>query len=129
MKFSLPATNCLMKKKKTVHTKQKMKAYLVLGVSLLTIHLALSVRADDTNTVEIIKQFLRRIEELEQKVKLLEASKPAAEKSGDDRTTQQIQALDQKVKILERNRELSEEAAEAKAKETPKVSIGSQGFS
>src|SRR6266436_851107 len=39
-----------------------------------------------------------------------------------------IQQLDQKVKVLERNRELEAEAAEAKKKETPRLSAGQDGF-
>src|SRR5436309_14550596 len=42
---------------------------------------------------------------------------------------QQIEQLDQKVRILERNRELEKESADAKATEAPKISIGEKGFS
>jgi phosphate-selective porin OprO/OprP len=42
---------------------------------------------------------------------------------------QQIQALDQKVRVLERQKELDAETSEAKAKETPKITIGNSGFS
>src|SRR5947207_6091871 len=42
---------------------------------------------------------------------------------------QQIEQLDQKVRILERNRELEKEAADDKATEAPKISIGEKGFS
>src|SRR6266536_1629877 len=42
---------------------------------------------------------------------------------------QQIEQLDQKIRILERNRELEKEAAEAKASDAPKISIGEKGFS
>lgn len=42
---------------------------------------------------------------------------------------QQIEALDQKVRVLERQKELDTEAADAKAKDTPKISIGSSGVS
>src|SRR6266496_4147503 len=42
---------------------------------------------------------------------------------------QQIEQLDQKVRILERNRELEKEASDATAKEAPKISIGEKGFS
>src|SRR6185369_13176946 len=44
------------------------------------------------------------------------------------RLKQQLQELDQKVKILERNKELEAEAAEAKAKDTPKFSMGAGGL-
>ena len=39
-----------------------------------------------------------------------------------------IQELEQKVKILERNRELDAESAAAKAKEIPKITIGDRGI-
>ena len=42
---------------------------------------------------------------------------------------QQIEALDQKVRVLERQKELDTEAADTKAKDAPKISIGSSGFS
>src|SRR6266545_988449 len=41
----------------------------------------------------------------------------------------QIEQLDQKIRILERNRELEKEAADTKAKDAPKISIGEKGFS
>jgi phosphate-selective porin OprO/OprP len=40
-----------------------------------------------------------------------------------------LEELDQKVKALERNRELGTETAEARGKETPRISAGSSGFS
>ena len=42
---------------------------------------------------------------------------------------QQIEQLDQKVRILERNRELEKETADTKPKDAPKISIGEKGFS
>ena len=42
---------------------------------------------------------------------------------------QQIEALDQKVRVLEREKEIDTEAADAKAKDTPKISIGNNGLS
>jgi len=41
----------------------------------------------------------------------------------------QIQELDQKVRVLERNRELEKEAADAKKSDTPRLSAGQDGFS
>src|SRR5687767_216728 len=46
-----------------------------------------------------------------------------------DSLKKQIEQLDQKVRVLERNRELEKEAAETKAKEAPKISLGDKGFS
>jgi phosphate-selective porin OprO and OprP len=42
---------------------------------------------------------------------------------------EQIEELDQKVRILERRRELDQEEAEQKAKTTPVLSVGERGFS
>lgn len=42
---------------------------------------------------------------------------------------QQIEALDQKVRILEREKEIDTEAADAKAKDAPKITIGNSGLS
>jgi phosphate-selective porin OprO/OprP len=41
----------------------------------------------------------------------------------------QIQELDQKVRILERNRELDQESATNNAKEVPQITVGANGFS
>ena len=41
----------------------------------------------------------------------------------------QIQELDQKVRVLERNHEFEVEAAEARKKEAPRLSAGQDGFS
>ena len=82
----------------------------------------------DANTLGIIKQLQRRIEELEQKVRALEGGRVPAQEPGDAKARQQVQELDQKVKVLERQRELDQEAQEAKAKEAPRISIGQDGF-
>ena len=52
-----------------------MKKYRLLGaIAMLSMQLTVSTtRAQDANTIEIIKQLQKRIEELEQKVKVLEA--------------------------------------------------------
>ena len=88
-----------------------------------------TIGTTDTNTLELIKQLQRRIEELEQKVKTLEGGKAPAEEPGGAKSKEQLQELDQKVKILERQRELDQEDQEAKAKEAPRISIGGDGFS
>jgi phosphate-selective porin OprO and OprP len=105
-----------------------------LTVSLLSVILAAqaattTLRAEDTNTVELIKQLQRRIEELEQKVKVLEHGKPSGEATNDVKAMQHIEALDQKVRMLEREKELQKEADEARALRAPKISIGENGFS
>jgi phosphate-selective porin OprO and OprP len=82
---------------------------------------AIGASADD------IRALRQKIEELERKVKdLEEKNKPEAQTDKDKARTDE---LEQKVKILERNRELDVEAAESKAKEAPKITIGSDGFS
>ncbi len=109
-----------------------MKIYrcFIAGMAIVGIQLSpIQARAEDTNTLEIIKQLQRRIEELEQKVKTLESRKQQDEEAKESRSREQIQDLEQKVKILERNRELDLEAAEAKEKSTPKISITEEGFS
>ncbi len=65
-----------------------------------------------------VKALLRRIDELEQKVKALEAG----------RGSNAVPELEQKVKILERKGELAEEAAAEKAKAAPTISIGENGL-
>jgi phosphate-selective porin OprO/OprP len=101
--------------------------YLSLGLLSLQVF-APAARADDTTTVEIIKQLQKRIEELEQKVKTIETGK-SSDATQDSQSKQRIADLDQKVKIIERNRELDAEAAAAKAKEAPQVKLGPEGFS
>jgi len=85
--------------------------------------------AADTNTIELIRQMQRRIDELEQKVNALGGGKATSAVPSAPKANQHIEELDQKVKILERERELDQEAQEAKAKEAPRISIGGDGFS
>ena len=102
---------------------------LLMGVIVGVQPAALTLRAEDPSTTEVIKQLQRRIEELEQKVKVLEHGKGPGEEANDLKAREHLEALDQKVKILEREKELEQEASEAKAKEAPKISIGGDGFS
>jgi phosphate-selective porin OprO/OprP len=94
-----------------------------------------TIRAQDSTTnpasataasADDIRALRQKIEELEQKVKELEGKKSEAQTDKDKARTDE---LEQKVKVLERNRELDVEAAEAKAKDAPKITIGSDGFS
>src|SRR3954465_10188552 len=71
-------------------------------------------------TAEDVRALRKKIEELEQKVKLLEQRGQAEPK---------VEQLEQQVKVLQRNKELAEEAAEAKTKATPIITIGEKGFS
>jgi phosphate-selective porin OprO/OprP len=78
-------------------------------------------------TADDIRVLRQKIEELERKVKELEGqNKPEAQTDKDKVRTDE---LEQKVKVIERNRELDVEAADAKAKDAPKITIGSDGFS
>jgi phosphate-selective porin OprO/OprP len=96
----------------------------------------LSVSAQDAPTNQLpaaattaddIRALRQKIEELERKVRELEEkNKPEAQPNKENARTDE---LEQKVKVLERNRELDVEAAEAKAKDAPKITIGSDGFS
>ena len=98
--------------------------FVIVGAQPAVLHL----RAEDTNTLELIKQLQKRIEELEQKVKLLERGKVPDAEANDAKAKEHLEALDEKVKVLEREKALEQEASEAKAKEAPKISIGQQGF-
>jgi phosphate-selective porin OprO/OprP len=132
------------------HKRASFGFVAVLAVAIVRT-LPTTAAAEDTNTLEIIKQLQKRIEDLEQKVKVLESEKQATQQASEARlkqeskeiehrfknlqqsrdadARQQIEGLNQQVKILERNRELDQEASEAKSKEAPKISIGPEGFS
>ena len=73
---------------------------------------AVSVQGSSAKGEEV-KALLKRIEELEQKVKALEESRNPGTNAVRE---QQLQELDQKVKVLEKDRELDREAADEKIK-------------
>ncbi|HWV98361.1 MAG TPA: porin [Candidatus Acidoferrum sp.] len=109
-----------------------MKRYgIILAGALLALRLGAScAMAQDTNTLELIKQLQHRIDELEQKVKTLEGAKPPPPPATNDAAEKQrLEQLDQQVKILQHQRELDDEAAQARASVAPKISVGDQGFS
>jgi phosphate-selective porin OprO/OprP len=109
--------------------KNSLYRFLPCAMLLGTLLATPALRAEDTNTVELIKQLQRRIEDLEKKYDTLKRERDEAEQTRDAKLKQQTEALDQQVKVLARNRELDQEAAEAKAKEAPKINIGDQGIS
>src|SRR5436190_17437376 len=80
-----------------------MNSYWLFGaVIILVLQSGISTgEAQDANTLEIIKQLQKRIDDLEKKVKSLEAGKPAETPGVDTPSKQRIEDLDQKVKILE----------------------------
>lgn len=89
------------------------------GIGISTLPAA----ADDQ--AELIKQLLQRIDSLEKKVQDLEhkpSTTTAVPQAG------RIDELEQKIKVIGRQNELSAEAAADKAKTTPVVSLGEQGF-
>ena len=104
-----------------------------LGAATLLVNSPASAQetnsSGDTNTAELIRQLQQRVNELEQKLNQLQSNKPPVQSETHTNEQQRIEELDQQVKILKRNRELDQEAAEAKAKEMPKISIGGDGFS
>ncbi len=106
----------------------KLAHSILLGALIGTPLTAATLRADDTNTLAIIQQLQKRIEELEQKVKTLEQAQAAGPQTNNVAAQERIQELDQQVKVLRRNRELDEEAAAARAKEAPRLAVGSSGF-
>ena len=79
-----------------------------------------------------VEERLALIEDkLQQLEKRVDAATPNTATNPDNHeggSAERLEALDQKVRVLERNRELDQENALAKAKETPVVSAGSDGF-
>jgi phosphate-selective porin OprO/OprP len=150
-----------------LYKKIGMKRQATLGGAVLICVvwqlMSLWAEAQETNTLEIIKQLQKRIEDLEnnplqkriealeEKIKRLENDKQAAQQAIDARlnertqeleqrfnnlqrtrdsdSKQQIEALNKQVKVLQRNRELDQEAAETKAKEAARISVGKENFS
>lgn len=89
---------------------------------------ARNLRAQDANVTELIKQLQKRIDDLEQKVQTLEGTKGTAAVTNDAQSRQRVEQLDQKVKILERERELDQEAQSEKNKSAPTLTLGMNGL-
>ncbi len=86
-------------------------------------------REDERKSHEARAQQLQgRIGELENKVASLQAGRVLPEIALTPEDSPTTRALDQKIRIAERNNELAAEAAEARAKESPKLSVGASGF-
>lgn len=75
------------------------------------------------------QKLLGRIGELEGKVGSLEAGRVLPEIAVTAQDGPTLPEVDQKIRVLERRNELAAEAAEAKAKEAPKLILGQSGFS
>ena len=114
----------------------EMKRLTILARILLLTALAGGIlagrvaRADGTNVTDEIQALKEQIRLLDEKVRQLEQKQaaPATEPSAQARD-QQVQELDQKVRVLERQKELDAAAAEAKAKEAPRIVAGASGLS
>lgn len=87
------------------------------------------VKAVQQQSADNEKKLLNRIQELEGKVTSLESGKVLPEIALPPGPELTVNDLDQKIRILQRNNELAAEAAEAKAKDQPKLSIGQNGVS
>jgi len=83
-----------------------------------------SKTATDQENEARAKENETKVKEAETKAKENEAK----QKEIEAKDKQQIEQLDQKVKVLERNRELDQEAAQTQAKEMPKITAGADGF-
>ncbi len=81
---------------------------------------------------EEVQKLLGRIGELEGKVGSLESGKVLPEIAVSPKDGPTTQELDQKLRVMARNEELAAEAAEAqaaaRAKETPRITAGANGF-
>lgn len=75
-----------------------------------------------------VEKLLSRIKELEGKVVSLESARILPEIALPAEPGPLAQELDQKIRVVERKNELATEAAEARAKEAPRVSIDRNGF-
>lgn len=84
--------------------------------------------AEYSRAEERARQLQQRIDELEGKVKALESGRILPEISVTPGDAPTASELDQKVRILERRNEIAAEEAAAKAKDAPRISIGSSGF-
>ncbi len=102
---------------------------LFAGAVIFILLAALGLRAEDTNTVELIQRLEKRIEELEQKVKALERDRPGAGQSTNAPAQQRPEAVEQMPKGLEGTQPAWPAAVEGSASRTPKITAGDQGFS
>jgi len=109
-----------------------MKFNQLLFVPLAAVSLAFSAAAADspaTNSTEAaeIEALKKEVQELSEKVRVLEQERAAAPQAAANTNQEQIQALDQKVRTLERQRELDQEAAIEAAKTQPRLTVGQDG--
>jgi len=88
-----------------------------------------AVQAAPGNSAEAaeIEALKREVQELGQKVRILEQQRAQEQPTAANTNQDQIQALDQKMRILERQRELDQENATALAKTQPRLTVGANG--
>jgi phosphate-selective porin OprO and OprP len=103
----------------------KIQRLLLAGVLFGTQPVVESGAAEDANTGELIRQLQKRIDDLEQNVRVLEAGK-ATDKFSEVKSGQRLD--DSVANNFEGERKPRRDAAEQPAKETPKLSVGENGF-
>jgi phosphate-selective porin OprO and OprP len=106
----------------------KIQRLLLAGVLFGAQPVIESIADEDTNTVALIRQLQKRIDDLEQKVKNLEATKPGPGVAADAKDKSRLDEMDQKMRILERNKEVDAEVAAERAKQTTTASLGANGL-
>jgi phosphate-selective porin OprO/OprP len=109
-----------------------MKLNKLILAAVVAVSLAFSAAAADntaTNTTEAaeIEALKQEVQELSEKVRVLEQERAATPPVSASTNQEQIQALDQKVRIMERQRELDQEAAAAAAKTQPRLAVSQDG--
>jgi len=97
-----------------------------MGLSMITLVSVPAWAQDAAALADELRTLRQKVEQLEQQLQRLSAA--ANSPTTTNTTNPLVEQLDQKVRILERNRELDREVAEAKAKETPRLTIGEKGF-
>ena len=103
---------------------------IILAWALLAAPLgAATATAEDTNTLELIRQLQRRIDELEQKVRTLEAGKPPPPAPTDKAGRPPLEQPGEQLKTPQAETGLGGEAAPARAGQAPKISLGENGLS
>jgi phosphate-selective porin OprO and OprP len=85
--------------------------------------------AENRSIEERLQAIEDKLQQLEKRVDAATQTSTAAHDNTAPVAGGRLEALDQKVRVLERNRELDQEAALAKAKETPVITAGTDGFS
>jgi phosphate-selective porin OprO/OprP len=106
----------------------KSKKIVLVSTLIAAQLLALPLPAEETNTLEIIKQLQKRIEDLEQKVVTLERGKETNAPGLDLQSKERVEGLEKNLNALERQRELDQNAAAEKSGSQPTVSLGANGL-